>query len=241
VTHRRGGSASRFLAYTSSLLLSVALLSLSAPAAAQEQSLGTHQKHLRLEAGVRAQFIDSEGLDPFAENDVVAQFTTGASYTLLTSDRLSVAGSFLVDLGGKGSKARGSEAYLGLYRFALGPELRYHVLRVAAATLRVSPTLAHTQAELSDSGAGLLVKNAWTFGVDATAGAAVEVYGFADGQSRKPRVWLVAEGGYGWSATSDLTLVPEDAGSAPLRLSAVNLGELSLSGPLFRITAAISF
>ncbi len=222
-------------------LLGIGLLVVAAPAAAEDEPLGTHQRHLRLEAGVRTQFVGSGGLDPFAKNDVVAQFTTGASYVLLTSDRLSLAAGALLDLGGKGSAVRGSTTSLDLYRVGLGAEARYHVLRVAAATLRVSPTLSYTHAKLTDPSAGALVASGWAPGFDATAGAVVELYGYATADSRKPRIWLAAEGGYGWSTAVDLVLRPEEAGTAPVRLAPLNLGELSLSGPLFRVTAAVSF
>jgi hypothetical protein len=39
----------------------------------------------------------------------------------------------------------------------------------------------------------------------------------------------------------DLTFEPEDSASVPQRLTALDLGELSLAGPLFRITAGVSF
>jgi hypothetical protein len=38
-----------------------------------------------------------------------------------------------------------------------------------------------------------------------------------------------------------LAFKPEDAGSVPQRLSPLDLGDVSVSGPLFRITAGLSF
>jgi hypothetical protein len=73
------------------------------------------------------------------------------------------------------------------------------------------------------------------------AGVAFEVFGHASGSSNKPRLWVTTEGGYGWTAPNRLSLKPEDAGAAPQRLTPLDLGELSLRGPLFRVTAALSF
>jgi hypothetical protein len=123
----------------------------------------------------------------------------------------------------------------------LGPEARYHVFRVLAVTAKVAPTLTR-QAAVLTTGVGSDLKNvAWKAGFDATAGVAVEVFGFHSGQSRLPRLWLTGEGGYGWTASNDLVLQPEDAGDAPHRFQPVDLEDLSLSGPLFRVAAGVSF
>jgi hypothetical protein len=51
----------------------------------------------------------------------------------------------------------------------------------------------------------------------------------------------MGEGGYGWTSAMKLAFKPEDAGSVPQRLSPLDLGDVSVSGPLFRITAGLSF
>jgi hypothetical protein len=204
-------------------------------------SLGSHQRNLRLDLGVRAQFIESAGLDPFAVDDALPQVTLGASYAFLAQGRLSLAGAAIFDYGGSSAQARDNRASLDISRFALGPEVRYHVLRVAAVTLRVTPTLTRMAASLSSGVGSDLVETAWKAGVDATAGAVVELYGYASGESRSPRVWLSAEGGYGWTSPTSLTLSPESGGQVPQRLQPISLPRLSLSGPLFRITGAVSF
>jgi hypothetical protein len=80
------------------------------------------------------------------------------------------------------------------------------------------------------------------FGLDATAGVAVEVFGYRSGQRRTPRLWVTAEGGYGWTASNRLALEPEESGSAPQRFAPLELPDsLSLSGPLFKVGAALSF
>jgi hypothetical protein len=235
-------AAAAALALSTLLAASTATAETDRPSApAGGDALGSHQRHVRLEAGVRTQYVSSRALDPFSTNDAITHVSLGPALTLWASDELSLAASLLWDYGSKGDTARNSETSLALHRFALGPEVRYHVLRIAAVTLRAAPTLLHVQAELADGAAGPLTQDAFRFGFDATAGAAVELYGYASGASRKPRIWLVAEGGYGFSAPLDLVLQPDSAETAPIRLVPVDLGELAISGPLFRVAAAVSF
>ncbi len=83
---------------------------------------------------------------------------------------------------------------------------------------------------------------AWKGGFDVTAGAALEVFGFRSGASRKPRLWLTAEGGYGWTASNSMQCYePDEPMAAPQRTQAPIWRILSLSGPLFKSGAALSF
>jgi hypothetical protein len=218
----------------------------ASPAAAEtndvdRNALGSHQRNVRLDLGLRTQFIKSAGFDPFSENDVLHQFTTNASFVFWTRERLSVAAVLGFDYGASSARARSSQASLDVRRFLIAPEARYHVLRVLAVTAKVGPTLTREEVTLSGGLDTDLSKTAWRFGFDATAGAALELWGYASGASHKPRLWVTAEGGYGWAAPNRLSLRPVDAGEAPQRLSPLELGDLSLGGPLFRITAALSF
>jgi hypothetical protein len=202
--------------------------------------LGNHQRHVRVDIGVRTQFVRSEGFDPFARKDVLPQLTLGASYYFWSRGRLSLGGALAFDYGAPSDDVRSSKASLDVLRFTLAPELRYHVLRVLALTAKVGPTLTREKATYSAPEAELS-KTAWRAGLDATAGVAFEVFGYASGASKKPRMWVTAEGGYGWTASNRLRLSAPESGSVPQRLTPVDFGELSLSGPLFRVTAALSF
>ncbi len=73
------------------------------------------------------------------------------------------------------------------------------------------------------------------------AGAAVELWGYHNSASHKPRIWLTSEGGYGWTAPMPLRFAPDDSGAVPQRLAALDPLELPVAGPLLRITAALSF
>jgi hypothetical protein len=239
--------------YTNRLVFAAALLAAALPllfsssAAAQDRAeedpnaLGAHQKNFRIEAGTRVQFVSNQGLDPFAESDVLPQLALGASWGFFASDALSIAAVAGFDYGTSTSHARSNATSLDLRRFALGPEARYHLLRVLALTAKVAPTLTREAAEVSTGIDTDLQSVAWKFGVDATAGAALELYGYHSGTSRKPRLWVTAEGGYGWTAAHDMVFEPIEASFAPQRLTPLELDDLSVSGPLFRITVALSF
>ena len=227
--------------------LAVLSLGLTQQAVAQDrpepdpEALGTHQKNIRVDIGMRTQLVSNAGLDPFSENDVVPQLALGASWGFYANERLSVAAMFGFDYGAISSRARDNATSLDVRRFTLGPEARYHLLRVLALTARVAPTLTRQAAEISTGIDSDLQHIAWKFGFDATAGAALELYGYRAGTSRKPRLWVTAEGGYGWSMPTDMVFEPIEADSAPQRLTPLELEDLSLSGPLFRVTLALSF
>jgi hypothetical protein len=250
----RNGSVAngRWCKALSVVACAVAVCSVAGRAAAAEQDngpaspvedggLGNHQKNIRLELGVRTQYIASDGFNPFSERDVLPQFTLGASWALWAKDKLSLAAFGGLDYGGTSADLRSHDASLDLVRFSLAPEARYHVLRVLALTAKVGPTLTRESAEISSPLGTPLLKTGWKFGFDATAGVAVEVWGYANGASNKPRMWVMGEGGYGWTAPLQLTFKPEESGAVPQRLTPLDLGELVVGGPLFRITCGLSF
>jgi hypothetical protein len=204
------------------------------------RALGNHQKNVRLEIGARTQFVNSRGLDPFSTDDVLPQLSLGASFAFWKQDKLSLAAMAGFDYCGTHANLRSDKASLDLKRFTLAPEVRYHLFRILAVTARIGPTLTREAAEV-EGPLGSMLKTGWKFGFDATAGAALELWGYESGASRTPRFWLMGEGGYGWTTPMDLTFEPEDSASVPQRLTALDLGELSLAGPLFRITAGVSF
>jgi len=208
---------------------------------AESQALGNHQRNVRLDIGVRTQFIKTNAFDPFSERDALTQFTTNASIAFPVQGKLSVAAVLGFDYGGTSARFRSDDAELDVTRFLVAPEARYHLLRVLVLTAKVGPTLTRERATLSGGLGTDLSKTAWCFGFDATAGAAVELWGYASGANRKPRLWAAAEGGYGYAAGNQLTLKARDANDAPQRLAALDLGNLALGGPLFRITAGLSF
>lgn len=209
--------------------------------APEADGLGSHQRNVRMDVGLRSQLVKGSAFDAFSRDDGFHQFTTAASLGFWQRDRLSLAGVVALDYGKSSTELRSSDASLDALRFGLAPEARFHVLRVLALTAKVGPTLTREEASVESGLGSSLSKTAWRFGFDATAGAAVELWGYASGASRKPRLWLTGEAGYGWTAANRLRLKPTEAEQVPQRLAPLDLGDLSLGGPLFRITAALSF
>jgi hypothetical protein len=213
-----------------------------APAApSAERGLGNHQRNVRVDIGARTQFIKGSGFDPFSTDDVLPQLSLGASLAFWSQNELSLAAVAGFDYGTSSASLRSDKASIDVRRFLLAPEARYHVLRILALTAKVGPTLTREAAEVSGPLGSSMLKTGWKFGFDATAGAAVELWGYANPNSHKPRLWLMGEGGYGWTSAMKLAFKPEDAGAVPQRLSPLDLGDLSVSGPLFRVTAGLSF
>lgn len=230
------------LALAGALLPQVAFAADTGPETqANDDALGTHQRHVRIDLGARVQFVGDAGLDPFSTNDVIAQFSPQASFAFLTQDRLSLAAVLGFDAGGSEASMRSDRAELDLRRFILAPEARYHLLRLLVLTAKVGPTLTREEVDIVGGLESSFHKVAWKAGFDATAGVAVEVFGYRSGSSRLPRLWVTGEGGYGWTSAMEMALSPEKSGSVPQRLTPLTLPDLSVSGPLFRLTAALSF
>jgi hypothetical protein len=227
----------------SGIAFGLALLVSREAAAEPERGLGSHQRHFLPSLGVRASFVADEGFDPFATDDVFVQLTVGLARTVFVVGDLSLAVDAHWDYGGRSGQARGLPTELEVHRLSAGPELRYHVLPILYGFSRISPALLNARAALSDDASDVtLYARHWTYGLDATLGATVELYGMESGASNKPRIWASVEGGYGFGAPVDLSFAPDrDETNAPLRLEPVELGELALSGPLFRVVAAVSF
>jgi hypothetical protein len=212
------------------------------PAEVPEEPEGIVIPRWQLSAGVRTAFVANSGYDPFSENDAMVQLSLGGGRTFHSEGMFSVAAIGFYDFSNARGSARGEPTELEVHRISLGPELRAHLLPVLYAFARPSAAALRTSASLEESTTNAtLHARAWTVGFDVTAGAAYRLLSFGRGESA-PRIWLLGEGGYGWSSSSDLRLAtdPEDD-TAPQRVADVDLGTLALRGPLFRISVAATF
>ncbi len=204
--------------------------------------LGTYQNHFVGWLGVRVGFISDAGFDAFSDEDALVQFSLGFGRTLLSADALSVAALAAWDYGSASNEARGADTDLDVHRFVLGPEIRYHVAPWLYVFGRPLPAAIHTRASLDAPVIDAdLYSRGWSFGFDATAGAAVQLWGKRSGASNKPRLWAQLEGGYGWATSVDLKFRADDADAAPQRVEDVDLGSLAVRGPMFRIALALTF
>ena len=225
---------------TASIVIAASSLCFAGPARAEP--LGSHQPLVQGSLGVRVAKIADKGFDPFASSDELIQVSVGAGATALKVGNFSLAGVGFVDYGSRGSTARGNSTELALLRLSIGPELRYHVIPQLFVFGNALPAFAHTSASLEDPIAGATrYARHWSFGCDVAAGAAYEVYGMRSGESQKPRLWIIAEGGYGYQPSTELVLRPEANSGAPERSAPIDLGTLAVGGPFARVSAAISF
>jgi len=224
-------------------VVSCALLgsSLLAAAGARAESLAPHQPYAQASLGLRMSGVSDSGYDAFSDSDSLAQVSLGLAATVFRQQRFSLAVAGYWDYGQSSSTARGSATELDVHRLSIGPEARYHLLPPLYVFVHALPVFAHSTASLED-GVAQVTRYArhWAYGVDLSGGAAYEVYGGRDGAALRPRLWVMAEGGYGFMGSTPLQMSP-DPGQGPQRPEPVDLGSLSLAGPYLRLSAAVGF
>ncbi len=209
--------------------LAAATFSSTANAALGESEYGNAQDNFSLGLGVRGSFVPSDGLDPFASNDVIIQGSVSLGASILSDQAFTFAGFAGFDWGGRSAEARGANSKLEIYRISLGPEFRYYPAGRAYFFARVVPTAAYTGATLKESGNALSDSN-WLWGFDASGGGAIGV--LKPSKNQKFQLWFTGEFGYGWSTSKPFALTD---GDGPRRADPVMLPDLSLSGLFFRI------
>ncbi|HWZ93472.1 MAG TPA: hypothetical protein VNW92_31650 [Polyangiaceae bacterium] len=221
-------------------LLAGALISMTG--AARAEPLGSHQPHIEGSLGVRVSKVGSSGYDAFATSDELVQLSLGVGATAIRAEQFSLAGVAFWDYGGHSSQARGEATQLIAQRLTIGPEFRYHVLPLFYVFVHALPAFAFADASLDDTVARATREaRHWSYGLDGAVGAAFELYGRRSGESIQPRLWAMAEGGYGYLSSTHLGLTAAGDSGAPQRTAAVDLGQLSLGGPYARVSVAVSF
>jgi len=196
--------------------------------------LGSHQDHWFAWLGVRNDYVHDSTFDLFADNDALTVFSVGAGRTVWVSGNLSVAALGLWEIGSRSADTRGNEMSLRVQRLELAPEVRYHLHYRLYGFGRLGLGAEHVHGTLTNElFNGDLVSNSWAFAGDLAAGAAIQFVGNAAGEKRRPRGWLVAEGGYSLVTSTTLSFEADD--SAPERAASDELGDLNLSAPFFRL------
>jgi hypothetical protein len=198
--------------------------------------LGTHQDHWFLALGARVGFIGNEGLDPFSTTDALSQVAIQGGRTLFTDGDVSLALLLEWNYGARTATARGLATDLEVHRISLGAEGRYHLLRRLYGYARLAPGVLHQYARVAELDTARVA-----FSADASAGAAVEVFGPKAGMTNRARCWLSLGGGYGFGSETELTLSPSDGSSTPERTAALSLEPLSLSGPFVVGTVSVTY
>lgn len=206
------------------------------PARPPLDQLGSYQTHTWIGVGIRTSFVKDAGFDPFADTDALTTFDVSLGHTLFAQRQLSLAAAFDYQIGGRSAAARFDATDLSSQRLTLAPEVRFHVLPRLFAFARPAVGADRVKASIEESSTGAeLVETAWAPAFDLTAGVAAQLYGKVSGDRPSFRLWLTADGGYGWTGKIDLTMSPASGQSAPARLAPLDFGELNLRGPQFQI------
>jgi hypothetical protein len=218
------------------------LLSFARPARAEEPPpYGNRDSFWQGQVGMRSTFITDPGFDPFATDNVLTTVSLGASRTIFHSDALSLAPGVFWDYGSRSATARGNSTTLATHRLGLALEGRCHIAPWMYALLRVTPGAIHQSAELKDPLAPApFVARAWTFALDASAGAAF-LLGPHTSSSSPLRWWLAGEAGYGYASAASLVMHPDLASDDPRRVGNLDLGSVALGGTFVRVYGSVTF
>ncbi|MBN2192687.1 MAG: hypothetical protein JW751_07700 [Polyangiaceae bacterium] len=213
-----------------------------APTMPTLEHLGTYQKHTWVGTGVRTSYVNDPGLDPFAETDALVRLDVGVGRTLFGYRQVSLAAVLDYAVGGRSATARGDATTIMAHQITVAPELRFHVWPRLFVFARPAVGAEYFRASIEESSMNEeLLQRAWAVAYDLSAGAAVQLYGKVSSDARIPRLWLVADGGYGWTGRVDLEMEANDDSDAPARSVPLDLGDLTLRGPQFQIAARLSF
>lgn len=248
-----------------SMSAAAALLLTAGPAAAQQNAPGAYTSGppaeprpplpmfgFSVSVGTRSELVRSAAFDPFSRTDRLAQPALGLGYRFGGPEAPGLALAFEWNRGTTSAVARGASTDLTMDRLAVGVEARYPVLKRLAVFGRVAPGAVRVKARMYDAsapspayqqaGAGsTLGQTTWAPAVDVGAGLA---FRFAD--VRGPGTpsfsfWVLADGGYGWSAAHQVELRPESEPQPGRVDEPVRLGELAVRGAFARARLALSF
>ncbi len=232
-------------------VLGAALTLTAAPGGARAQAEGAPAREpgvdrtkamWRYEIGYRGAFVASAGYDPFSNNDYFPQLSMTASRTVYAWGPWSFAPGLSWDYGKTGASARGSPSSLEVHRLTVPLEGRLHFGPWGYAFVRGAPGVALESAEIDDPSApAALTKNAWLLATDLSAGYAYPFVSRPDTSAPVVRVWVQADGGYGWVQDHHLALSPALPAGDPRIVDGIDLGTLALRGPFFRLQVAASF
>jgi hypothetical protein len=244
---------------------SIALIALVAtPAAAQERepaadapvsarSIDRLREMWRFEVGYRGNYVTDAGFNPFSTQDYLGQVSMVASRTIYARGRFSFAPGIAWDYGKSGATARGDAASLEVHRISVPLEGRVHFGGWGYAFLRAAPGVAVENVEVDDATAlcpqtvslggcsAPMTKSRWLFATDLSAGYAYPVWSGKEVSAVVPRMWLQADGGYGWIVGQRLYLTTDLPSGDQRHASGIDLGSLTMRGAFFRATAAVSF
>jgi hypothetical protein len=199
--------------------------------------------YLRFGLGFRIGYIPDAGFDTFADSDVLAQISLEGTYAFYTQGKLAVAAGAAWDVGSRSSGARGFDTRLTVNRLTVPVEARWYFTPWLDGFVRVAPGAVGYYARVHDPSSGATLEDApWAFATDLSAGATLRLAGGSDHTSRRARLWLTGEGGYGLTGSRALRPHPNRDEADVLGSDAsTRLGSLAVNGGFWRMGLAVSY
>jgi hypothetical protein len=193
--------------------------------------------------GFRVGYLPSRGLDAFADNDVLTQFSLDGTYPLFVRNKLVLAAGLGLDFGGRSDSIRGMSSSLSAGRLYVPLEARYAIVPGLLAFAKIAPGAAGMSATVHETTSGKdLSASAWAFSADASLGASILIQPRKRLDKRMPRFWFTPEVGYGYTTQAKLSLDTGRDGKDVLGSDeSTRLRPLALSGVFWRASVGMTF
>lgn len=213
-----------------------------APAAPPSPPRKFAQRYVGLELGARALIVGNAGFDPYAEDDLLASVSLGATWEPLRVAPIYIGFAGEYDYGSRSARARGVPSSLAVHRVAVGARVRWEAAHWLSLYAKASPGVLHLRGSLDDAVLDRpLVARTWTYTVDTLAGAAFPVATFGDREWPFARMWVLVEGGYSFAGSAAMTYAPADDPADARQFGVVHLPDLRVSGAMNRFAVAMTF
>lgn len=199
----------------------------------------------QIQFGLRTTLIPNEGYDPYAEGNGLAQAAFTFAYSPWRTLPFSVYGVGEWNIGGASSAmARGADSALIYNRLALGVEGRYEPISRLYMYLKVMPAAINVSGTFNNYGVfPTLEGDAWTWGLDTTAGAAIRVGNIGRDETPKTTFWFMLDLGYSFAGEANIVLRPtaNDDSLEGRRFGGIPLTPFTPSGVLWRFAFSAAF
>ena len=214
-----------------------------APDAATPVPEGPYVPHwMWFDVGFRTYVIFNDGFDAFSDNEVLGQGAFTVGFTPLHFEPFGIGLTAEYDIGRKSHNIRGIDSGLTLHRLGVGVQghADLGILRLFA---RATPAFWYGAATIDDASFQRpLVSSGFTWGFDATGGAAIRIASVGPTSSDAVvRFWLLLELGYGFAGNIDMTFAPEEDEDDPRQFGVVSLPPVRPAGMVNRFGFAVSF
>jgi hypothetical protein len=227
------------------LAVAVAAAALATPARApaqvvEQQATPAKPQNWVATAGVRTTLVRSEGLDPFASNDALHQFSASIQRVLVRSGAFAFSAGAVTEIGMTSAEARSSPAELQAWRLAAVAEARYQPWHRGYGFVRFAPGVLGLSAQLRDASTpngATLTDSFQVLSADVSAGAAARL----SPPGSPVAFWAAADAGYSWAGSHHLLLSPGGSPRDQAKLAPLDLGTIEPRGAFGRISLVLTY